>query len=164
MLIKDIMKKNVVAIPAHMTFIDVVHTFLDNNISGAPIIDRNDTIVGMVTEKDLLKAFYPTYHEYCEKPTNFLLNNTFFHGLDDKKKCPITDIMNTQLLLAKPENAIRHIGGKMVATGIHQAPVVEDNKLIGMVTRRDIYRALLNEQFQINVYTNIYVQTPQNHS
>lgn len=159
MLIKDVMKKDVITIPSYMSFLDAIHTFIQNNLSGAPVVDQQGTVIGFVTEKDLLRAFYPTYQEYYGAPTSFLTSNLFFDKLDEYTKQPVTDIMNTRLLLTTSHNPIRYVGGKMVATGIHQAPVIDDGKLVGIVGRRDIYRALVNEHLQINVRAQIYVDT-----
>lgn len=141
------MKKDVVVIKKGTSYQTLAKILLENKISGAPVVDENEKIVGVVSEKDLFKAIYPSYEEFYESPESYL----DFEKLEEEAKKAgdkkVEDFMSKRLITADPETPVLKIGALMVATGIHRVPVVENGKVVGMVSRRDIYRAILKERF-----------------
>jgi CBS domain-containing protein len=149
MKVQEIMKKEVVAIKKGTPYREVAETLVKNKISGAPVVDEKGDIVGVVSEKDLFRAVYPDYKDFYETPAAHL----DFEELEreakkagDKK---VEDFMSKRLITADPDTPVLKIGALMIATGIHRVPVVKDKKVIGMVSRRDIYRAILKERFNL---------------
>ena len=151
MIVSDIMTTNVVALDEDMSFLDAVKLFLAYNISGAPVVTNFQELIGVVSEKDLLRAMYPTYHDFYTDPHYYLDKKEMDGIAKNAKDKKIKHIMSGRVITTTPQTHILKAGGQMVATGIHRVPVVEQNRrLVGMVSRRDIYRALLQEKFQIS--------------
>jgi CBS domain-containing protein len=61
----------------------------------------------------------------------------------------VAEIMSLRILVAELETPILKIGALMSASGIHQVPVVDGGKLIGMVDRKSVYHAILSKYFKM---------------
>ncbi len=72
MKVGEIMEKDVIAIKKGTLYQRVAEILIKNRISGAPVIDDNGKIVGVVSEKDLFKAVYPDYKDFYETPEAYL--------------------------------------------------------------------------------------------
>ncbi len=147
MKIRELMKRDVIVIKKGTSYQEVAKVLVDNKISGAPVVDEKGKIIGVVSEKDLFRAVYPSYSEFYESPESHL----DFEKIEEEAKKggdkKVEEFMSVRLITADPETPVLKIGALMVANGIHRVPVVEDGKVVGMVSRRDIYRAILKERF-----------------
>lgn len=147
MKVAEIMKKDVVVIKKGTSYQEVAEILVKNKISGAPVVDKEGKIIGVISEKDLFRAVYPSYREFYESPESHL----DFEKLEEEAKKAggkkVEEFMSPRLITANPDTPVLKIGALMVATGIHRVPVVEKGKVVGMVSRRDIYRAILKERF-----------------
>lgn len=149
MLVKDVMKKMVVSVEPEMTCRDAAEVLLQHKISGAPVIDEQERLVGVISEKDLFRAIYPTQAEFAEAEGAYLDFEKLeqeARGAGDKK---VSEVMSTRLITATPDTPILKIGAQMIATGVHRVPVVESGKVVGMVSRRDIYSTILKNYFDL---------------
>lgn len=150
MLVRDVMKTHVAAFAKGTTWREVAEMLLQKRISGAPVVDADGRVIGIVSEKDLFRAIYPTYQEWYEGPQAF----TDFLALEEEaRRAPekrVEEFMSTRLVSVESETPILKVGALMVATGIHRVPVLDQGKLVGMVSRRDIFRAILRVHFGLD--------------
>lgn len=152
MLVKNIMTTHFTALHHTMTFMDAAKTFLAYHLSAAPVTSETGELVGVLSEKDLMRSMYPSYHEVYTHPYIFFHDEEMEAATQSTKRKTVGDIMSERLITTTPDSHIFKVGGHMVATGVHRVPVIDENKkLVGMVSRGDIYRAMLQEKF--NIYT-----------
>ena len=149
MHVREIMKTNVFKIRIGTTFTNVARQLLEFVVSGAPVVDNADRLLGIISEKDLFRAIYPRYQDFYEAPEAFLDFQKLENEATSIKDAPVESFMSRRLITASPDTPILKIGAIMVATGIHRVPVVENGILVGMVSRGDIYRAILREYFDL---------------
>lgn len=123
-LVKDYMQHNAHAISSKANVEQVVAHLLNSNITGAPVVDENDEVVGFVSEQDCIKE---------------MLNNAFF--CDGPP--PVTSIMHKDVLSVTPNTSILEIAETMLQNKPKNYPVVADGKLVGIINRRHILRALM---------------------
>lgn len=137
------MKKNVVTASPKTTYREAAKILYENRFSGLPVIDDKGKLVGMLSEKDLFKVLYPNYEEYMKAPESYL--NREAHEADVKVFCdsPVELHMTKKVITIGPSASVLHAGGLMLARHVHRLPVVENGELIGIVTREDIYGAIL---------------------
>lgn len=151
MYVREIMSTHVIPLNHTMTFIDAAKLFLAYRTSGAPVVNDDQELVGILSEKDLMRAMYPSYHSFYTDPRYYLHENEIEEAAEMAKNKQVKDIMSSRVVTTTPDTHILKIGGKMVATGIHRVPVIDaEKKLVGIVSRRDVYRALLEEKFHIH--------------
>lgn len=123
-LVKDYMDRNTSAIYADSNIRDAVDTMLRNKVIGAPVIDRNHQLVGYVSEQDCMKE---------------MLNNTFY--ADESPS--ITKVMSSVVLSVAPDTSILEIAEKMLERLPKNYPVINEGRLVGVINRSHVLRALL---------------------
>lgn len=147
MNIKEIMESEVVVVLESMSVVNAAGLLLRKKVNAAPVIDDDGKLVGVISEKDLFRAFYPNFRDFYTNYDWYLLGQ----GLDDHVKeagrKTVGEIMPKNFFTAKHDADVLKIGGKMVATGVHRVPVVENEKLIGLISRHNVYRSILRSHF-----------------
>lgn len=141
------MKTNVVSVTSQMSCKEAAGVLLTHKISGAPVVDDAGKLLGVVSEKDLFRAIYPSQQEFIEAEGSYLDFEKLEQeakGAGDKK---VAEVMSSRLITATPNTPVLKIGAQMIASGIHRVPVVEGGKVVGMVSRRDIYSTILKDYF-----------------
>ncbi len=147
MLVKDVMTKDVLTAHPEEKVEKVARIMLDNQISGMPVVDQNNRVVGIITEKDLMiKAselkvpFYLTLFDsiiFLENPIRF--NN-------DLKKYTasyVKEAMTDKVITVPEDCPVSDVVAIMQKKKINRVPVVRHGKLIGIVTRNDILKAIV---------------------
>lgn len=122
-LVRDYMQVNVQAIKADASVREVVEHLLKHNLSGAPVIDRNNNLVGFVSEQDCMKD---------------MLNSAFYC----EETASVNSIMRKDVLSVTPTTSILEIAETMLGNKPKNYPVIEQGKLVGLITRRQILQAL----------------------
>ena len=147
MLVKDVMYTDIVCLKTSMNFLEAAALFLQNKISGAPVLDETGALVGVLSEKDLFRALYPSYQSFYQNPTPFLNEKELEETAEEAKEKTIGEVMTRRVVTTTPNTHVLKVGGLMIASGIHRVPVVEDGKIVGMVSRGTIYRAVMRYTF-----------------
>jgi CBS domain-containing protein len=123
---------------------------LKSRVSAVPVVDDAGQLVGILSEKDLFRALFPTYQEWTETPNGFHDFEQMEKDAADAAGKPVASVMSTRLITAAPDTPVLKIGALMVASGIHQVPVVNRGRLLGMVGRGEIYKAILENYFGLS--------------
>lgn len=151
MIIRDVMQMHVYPLPDNMTLVQAVTFLIEKRLLGTPVIDTDGMMVGYLSEKDLFKSLFPTYANYYKNPAEYILENGFQEKVEGIEDRCVRDVMTENVVFATPDEDILSVGNKMLTNNIHKIPVVEDGKPIGMVSRIDIYRAILKQYFDLNM-------------
>ncbi|MFA5188414.1 MAG: CBS domain-containing protein [Patescibacteria group bacterium] len=151
MIVRNIMEKNVITIKASTTYYDAAKILYGNKISGAPVVDDDNKLIGMLSEKDLFKVLYPFYKSYYDHPELYLDSENREGKANDIKDHKIETFMSkgNDIITVEPATPIMRAGALMIAKHVHRLPVVEKGKLIGIVSREDIFRAILQRNFDL---------------
>lgn len=147
MLAKDIMTKEVITVKPDTKVEEVASLLVENKISGIPVVNDNNEVIGVVTEKDLIvKAselkvpFYITLFDsiiFLENPIRF--NN-------DLKKyvaSQVKDAMTTNVQVVEEDTPVTEIASIMQKKRVNRVPVVRNGKLVGIITRNDILKSVV---------------------
>lgn len=149
MKVKDIMETNVVSVSPETSYEEVVRKINFNHISGVPVVDRQ-RVVGLIAEKDLIRVMFPRYQNYYEHPESYTdLEDRENKAAEIKDKKAET-FMRTNIVLIHPDDPIMKVGALMLARQMSRLPVVDDaGNVVGIISRRMIYRALAEENFKL---------------
>lgn len=123
-LVKDYMDPNPHAIHISKTVIDVVKLLINENILGAPVVNDENHLVGFVSEQDCMIE---------------MLNDTFYC----EESPPISAVMSRDILTVSPETSILEMAETMSKRPPKNYPVVDNGRLIGILSRRRVLKALL---------------------
>lgn len=122
---KDIMSTRIISVNKNTSAIELARILYENRISGAPVVDENNCLVGVVSEKDLL--------------------NVIFSG--NVKSCKVEDIMTKSPVYFYPETEIDKIALTISEKGFRRVVIVDkDKKVVGIVSRHDIIKIVIEEQ------------------
>jgi len=99
---------------------DVARELLHSGFTGMPVVDRNDRVVGVVSEYDLLRAL---------------------RGRTSLTEVSVKEIMTPCPIVVEETTSLEEASKIMVDSHLPRLPVVKDKVLVGTVTRHDIIRA-----------------------
>ncbi len=138
---KDIMTADVITVKPDETIEDLARLLIEHKISGAPVVDDDGHIIGVVTEHDLIKK-----NKRFHIPTIIRLFDAYFlldsNKVEDeiKKMVAITvdEICNKKVVSLTEETTLEDIATIMDEQNIHLLPVLRDNKVVGIVGKADV--------------------------
>ena len=116
--VEDVMQKNVISIDTSLTVKDAAKMMTDSQV-GCLVVTENNKPVGMLTERDLVRRIISEERSSSE---------------------PITKIMSTPLIIAKPDYTLWELAQLMKTKHIHKIPVEKDDRLVGIITATDIVK------------------------
>lgn len=151
MVVKNVMTKKVVTIPLGSTLREAVKILARDKISGAPVVDREGYLRGIISEKDLFKALFPGFRELLADIKLWLYHEEMEKSTKDADKIVVDDIMTKEVITIEPEAPIMRAGSLMLTKGIHRLVVYDQHKkkIVGMVTRRDVFHYILKKHLRI---------------
>ena len=125
-VIKDYMASTLLTLKPTTNIFDAVKFLLENKISGAPVVDDKNRLLGLISEKDCLK----------------LISKRF----DGKvSKINVADFMSTKVDTILPETDIYSAANIFLKNVFRRFPVVDKKgKLVGQISRRDVLQAIHN--------------------
>ncbi len=146
--VRDIMSTNIVTINNTSNIKDLVKLFADNGILGAPVVDDDGFIEGVVSSHDVIKnesshTFYHTASVSSIEQSTYE-NATFF----DQK---VSTIMTRDLYTISPDDTIAKMAKMMYDKKIHRLLVVDYDKLIGIVSTFDLLKLLATSDEEMTV-------------
>ena len=148
MKVKDIMTREVITLSPEESIEEAARKLRENRISGAPVVE-GEKIVGILSEADLMRLFesemsislvLPSPLEIIELPIRM------HHQLKETARrlaaTKVEDIMTRQVVTIEEEASIEEAARTMSKYEINRLPVVRGGKLVGIVTRADVIKAL----------------------
>jgi len=140
MIVSDIMTTAVKTAYADTPVKEIANTMCFNKISGLPIVDQNDKIIGIVSEKDLLKRMFPDMATLVsEGRPNF---EEMEKGYSDTLQLIASDIMTKTVSSVTPDMPIMKAASLMCINKIRRIPVAENNVIVGIVSIGDVHKAI----------------------
>lgn len=122
--VKDYMAVNKCTFTPDMDILRAIHKLLDSRISGAPVIDEHSNMIGFLSEKDCMQvALNAAYQQ-------------------DGAAGRVSEFMSSNVESLDVETPILDVAERFLKGSYKRFPVVEDNRLVGTITRQNILRAL----------------------
>ena len=121
---KDLMRRRVPTVNQDESVSDLVELLVDEHIHGAPVVDSEGTLVGVVTQQDI---FFGSMTRNGEQRGNALR---------------VKDIMTSPAVSADENTEIASLCRMMYKLRIHRVPIVRDGKISGIISSLDICAAI----------------------
>jgi len=142
---RDIMTRDIITISPETTVEEAARILTENKISGLPVV-KDEKLLGIISEQDLImkdkKLAFPDY-------INILggiiyLGNIKKFEEEFKKYLSVTveGLMSTKLITVEPDTPVEEIATLMIDRNVNRLPVVEEGRLLGIVTRADLIRKM----------------------
>jgi CBS domain-containing protein len=143
---KDIMTTEILSVSADTEIDELARLFAERNINAMPVLDDQGRLEGIVTETDLVEQNKPLHI-----PTVISLFDWVFY-LESEKEFKeevkritarkVGEICARDVETCSPETPVSEIAALMVDKAVHLLPVVEDDKVVGVVARLDVIRSM----------------------
>jgi len=119
---KDIMSKKVICIKRETPVIDAIRLMAEHNITGIPVAEDDMTLVGIISEQDVLRLFH-TYPDEQDRTVNDFMTQPAIHFEEGESLLDVCYCLR--------DNAIRRV------------PVTLNGKVTGIISRSDILKSIL---------------------
>ena len=140
MLVKDVLickqRELITAQPA-TTIRQAMQLLIDNKISSLPVVDDNHKLVGIISDKDIFKKIYETEADY--------------------RVFTVGQMMTTELIVGLAEDELAYIAGLMTNNRIRHIPIVEQDRIIGIISVGDIVKTQMEHIKIENRYLKQYL-------
>ncbi len=143
MRVRDSMSKSVVSISPSTTIAEALDTMVRSRLSGLPVIDDVGRLVGMVSEGDFLRRS----ELGAEKPSSSWIASLLMPGKAAKAYARahgrrVDEIMSGNVATVEPNASLGEAAALMEKRRVKRLPVVEDERVVGILSRSDFMRTL----------------------
>ncbi|HDH01613.1 MAG TPA: CBS domain-containing protein [Nitrospirae bacterium] len=146
---RDIMNRKVITVSPDTSVEELGRLFMEKNVSGAPVIDENGDIYGIVTENDLIskeKRFHiPTIITIFDAIIPLQSDAAVEKEIKRMAATTVGDICTREVITVDEDATINDIATIMTEKKIHLLPVLKEGKLVGIVGKKDVIRAIAGE-------------------
>ena len=122
--IKEFMAKELITFQLDTPIETAMESFLTNKISGAPVLDKQGNLVGVLSEKDCMRTLFEA---------------TYYNNLGGF----VNEYMSTNLKTINIHDTLSNVADQFIRSRFRRFPVVEREKLVGQISRRDVLRAIV---------------------
>jgi CBS domain-containing protein len=151
--VRDFMNCNVICLSPEDSIFDAAKIFSEKNISGAPVV-KDGKIVGVLSISDIIRfvsmklqktetplpSLSLLIFEFIKSSKDYL---TFKKEMKKISKIKVKDAMSTKVVCISPEASIIEAASLMEKNDVNRLPVVENDKLVGIIAREDLVKALI---------------------
>src|SRR5262245_35005984 len=127
-VIRDIMSKVVICVRPDATLMDAVKTLTKHHISGAPVVTRKGELVGFISEPNLMDVIFD----------------------DSIRDAKVSEYMSDDVHSVDSQDPIAAAATMLAMYGVRRLPVVENDRFIGIITRRDLLAYTLRHPEPLN--------------
>lgn len=146
---KDIMTRDVITVKAELKVKELARLLVKHHISGAPVVNEDDVLIGIVTDKDLIesnkKLHLPTVVSLFDAVIYLESEKHFKEELKKMAATTVDDIMVRDVVTVEEETTVREMATLMSEQGKNLLPVLKDGKVVGVVGKEDIVRSMIEE-------------------
>ncbi|HUJ18130.1 MAG TPA: CBS domain-containing protein [Nitrospirota bacterium] len=143
MLVRDVMTPQVISISKYESVVHVANILADKNISGLPVVDKENKVIGIITQADILSMVGVGRDHTFKDLLKYMLGEPLH---ERRVGDHVGDIMTAPALTIRPEASVADAVRIMDEKRIRRLTVVNSaNELIGIVTRADILKAVIRK-------------------
>jgi CBS domain-containing protein len=146
MQVHEVMTTGVLTAFPTDTVRSTVIKMLSRHCGAVPVVDGQNTLVGLVALRDVMLPLFPNFGDYIHDNVHSRDFTEMEEGYPDVLKKKVEDIMSRNPLTVTPSTPILEAASYMGMKNFRRIPVAEDGKLKGMVSIGDINRGLFFER------------------
>lgn len=145
---RDIMSTDLITLDPATDIAQAAKTLLDNHINGAPVVDAQGRLLGILCQSDLVAQ-----QKKIPVPTLFTLLDGYIQLTSSKQiekqirkiaALTVAEAMTPNPVTVKPDSSLETVAALMVDSNFHTLPVVEGDALVGIIGKADVLRTLLS--------------------
>jgi len=145
--VKNIMKTDIISVTPETEITYATKLLLENHINGLPVIDKNEKLVGIICQSDVIaqqkKIPIPSFFSFLDGFISFSSMKNLEKEVKKISAVTVSEAMTPNPVTVRPDTLIEVVAALMVDSNYHTIPVVEGGKLVGIVGKEDILRTLV---------------------
>ncbi|MDF1545201.1 MAG: CBS domain-containing protein [bacterium] len=131
-------ERNLITTTPEATLEEAMDLLIGNGIGCLPVLSGSGELVGIISDKDIFKKIHETKGNY--------------------RQCCVKEVMTYELIVGLPEDDISYIAGVMDKNWIRHVPILDGEKVVGIVSLRDIIKTTAENVGIENRYLNLYME------
>lgn len=144
--VRDIMQTDVITVAPESTVAELADILAEHKISGVPVVDGHGRVVGMVSEADVIlqdaDLHFPYYIQFLESVIYLQSVSKFEERFRKAFGSKVGDVMTDEVIDISPDATVRQAATVMADQKVNRLPVTESGRLVGIITRGDVVRAI----------------------
>ena len=148
MKISEIMMKEVYSVHLTATIGEVLKLMVDHKVSGVPIVDDNNAVVGFISDGDIMK-FIAKQDPRIIDMTSFITvwydTETFEKKLQDLRNLNVMELAQTKVISVEEDFEVDEVAKILGKKKIKKVPVLKNGLLVGVASRSDIIRYIAGQ-------------------
>lgn len=146
-LARDVMETRVISVSASTPLSSVHRLFVEEGINGAPVVDEQDRVIGVISSTDLMRAAADE-HDAVRFDPGYFRNNLEFTGpelastpedyLDRLDERTVGDVMTDEVFSVSPDTPVAKVARELRSHRVHRLVVLENDRLAGVITTFDL--------------------------
>jgi CBS domain-containing protein len=141
----DVMVSNVITVRADTSVAKIAELLLANRISAVPVVDESNALVGIVSEGDLIHRVETVTERHRSLWLEFFVGKeTLAREFIKSHARKATDVMTRSVITVKPDTPLGELASLLEKHRIKRVPVVQDGKIVGIVSRANLVQALVS--------------------
>ncbi len=140
MQVKDVLKtkqRDIVTAQPTTTVREAMELLIANKISCLPVVDESDGLVGIISDKDIFRKVHAD-------PSGF-------------QQCAVRELMTIEVVIGLPEDNLGYIAGIMTNNRFRHVPILDNRRLIGLISIGDIAKTQMESMAGENRYLKKYI-------
>lgn len=141
MLVRDILRttpREIITVDPKTAVREAMETLISNKIGCLPVLDTNGDLVGILDDQDIFRAVYENQDEF--------------------EKFTAGDLMTSNLIIGMPNDDMNYIAGLMAKNDIRYIPIMDNQKMIGLISPGDVVKAQMVHIEIENRYLKMYME------
>jgi CBS-domain-containing membrane protein len=145
---KDIMSTEVITVSPETNVVQAARLLLEKHINGIPVVDENHLLVGILCQSDLIsqqkKISLPSLFTFLDGYISFTSTKAFDKEFKKISAIKVADAMTADPVTVTLDTPLEEIATLMVNRGFHTVPVVEGNRLVGVIGKEDVLKTIIS--------------------
>lgn len=143
---KEIMTDEVITVTKNTSIKELSDLFIKHKVNGFPVLDEDDQLIGIVTEKNLIEQnknlHIPTVIALFDAVIYLESGKKFEEEVKRYNATQVKDIYTSDVVTISPDIGINEIASLMAEKSVHSIPVVEGKKVLGIIGKLDVIKGL----------------------
>lgn len=143
LMVKDIMRRKVEAVTPDDTLKEVANKMFRNRLSALAVIDDNNRLLGVINDRDLIKAALPDYKSLISNLNYSMDIEPFEELLKQEDKIKVSQLFRDNYEVTSPETRIVEVAAMMIFKDVRRVFVTDNDNLVGVLLRKDIVNMVI---------------------
>jgi len=143
LMVKDVMRHNVATVSPDDSLKEVANRMFRNRLSALAVIDGNNRLVGVINDRDLIKAALPDYKSLISNLNYSMDIEPFEELLKQEDKIKVSQLYRDDYEVTAPDTRIVEVAAMMIFKDVRRVFVTEADYLVGVLLRKDIVNMII---------------------